>query len=375
MDDLSDYIKWLGEFPFSQVPFREADALVLCALSYIDFGPGFSIDGTRRRKCTVREFCEMTKKTGISVMTTGSDAGYRELLENAAASRRFGDLVMTDYADLTRSDPPLQFSAVCFHDLSKISFLAYRGTDNTIAGWREDFMISFTRTEAQEMALAYAQKKIGRRSARKWYVGGHSKGGNLALYASCLLPPELFAAVEHIYLLDGPGFCPEVLDTDAAARVDAKTTRILPGFSVVGKLFEPAVGDMKIVQSSQNGFRQHSIISWGIDHGKPACIAENDPTSIWIGDTVNTWIENISPEDREVFVGELFDALAAGGAETFAEIGTEGKEGRDAVLRKFLEVSDVTKQSVSSLYRCALRIGMQNLREKINADLSAISKR
>ena len=97
-----------------------------------------------------------------------------------------------------QNGPPLQFSAVCFHG-KNWSFLAFRGTDSTLAGWKEDFQISVARTGAQELAYEYAEKHLT--GKQKWYIGGHSKGGNLALYAACMLSPEQWDKVERMYLL------------------------------------------------------------------------------------------------------------------------------------------------------------------------------
>jgi len=175
VDNLSDYIQWMGDYPFSATGFREADALILCVISYFDLAPVFEKRSGVHR---VKDCADMLAEGRARLMITGKDLGYRQILERAAASRRFGQLRMTNYVDRLRSQPPLQFSAVCFHDEADLSFLAYRGTDNSLAGWKEDFMISFCRTEAQEMALQYARTQL--KPGRRWLLGGHSKGGNLA---------------------------------------------------------------------------------------------------------------------------------------------------------------------------------------------------
>ena len=157
MDTLTDYVRWMGDFPIAMTGFRDVDALVLCALCYIDLSPVFSTGAERVR---VSECAGMIADGRVKVMITGGDKGYPELLSAATSSKRFGELIMSDYCDIFRAEPPLQFSAVCFHDDADFSFLAYRGTDNSLAGWKEDFMISFMRTEAQELALQFAQEHI-----------------------------------------------------------------------------------------------------------------------------------------------------------------------------------------------------------------------
>ena len=365
LDHLSDYVQWMGDFPISMTGFRDADALVLCALSHFDLSPVFSVS----EHPTVRECQSMIEQNQVRVMITGADRGYPELLSAASASRRFGDLQMSDYRDVFRSEPPLQFSAVCFHDHSEFSFLAYRGTDNSLAGWKEDFMISFTRTEAQEMALRYAEEHIT--PDRHWYLGGHSKGSNLALYAACLMSDAKWSAVEHLYLLDGPGFCPEVLNLSLLDRIDQKATRVVPSFCIIGNLFAPKITDTRIVRSSAGSFMQHSLISWGIDHGRLALVKEHDRQSVIVSETLAEWISGISQTDRVLFVNELFQVLTAGGAETVQQILNGGWEGLDAILHKLSETSDTTKQALSNLPKYSRKVRLENLRKRLAEEREA----
>ena len=201
MDTLSDYIQWMGDYPCSLTGFHEPDALLLCLLSYIDFGPAAR---EASGSFTLRDCLPYAEKEELPVMITGDKKAYREILKLAAKSVRFGEVVLEDYQDLQREDPPLQFSAVCFQDKA-FSFIAFRGTDNSIAGWKEDFMISFTETEAQKRALKYLQNTLD--GERHVIVAGHSKGANLALYAATHIEDEYQKWIDYVYMNDGPGLC------------------------------------------------------------------------------------------------------------------------------------------------------------------------
>ena len=367
MDTLSDYILWMGDYPCSLTGFQEPDAVLLCLLSYIDYTPVIqNMSGEIR----LRDCLPFAERGDLRVMITGEGRSYLEILKHAVESRRFGQLLLKDYLDLQREEPPLQFSAVCFED-EDYSFLAFRGTDSSLAGWKEDFMISFTRTEAQELALAYAQNHL--HPGRRWYMGGHSKGGNELLYAASHLTDEQWEMVDRIYLLDGPGLCPEVMSLDGMKRLDAKTTRIIPEFSVIGKLFEPDITDTRIVKSTATGILQHGLSTWGIDHGKLACTDNNDPLSEWINETLALWIGDITQEERPVFVEELFDALSAGGATSFNEFGKDGTEGLEAVLKQFRNTSEMTRKTISELPKQAFRIGLDQLRQRIGDSVQKLS--
>ena len=151
MDNLKDYIRWMGDIPIQATGMRDADAMVLCGLSYFDLSPLFDGGKTPR----LRDFLPVLKRGEAKVQITGSPENHLELMALAAASRRYGELTLSDYVDVLNQEPPVQFSCVCFHDDAGLSFLAYRGTDNSLAGWREDFMFSFTRTEARPEGPVY----------------------------------------------------------------------------------------------------------------------------------------------------------------------------------------------------------------------------
>lgn len=344
MDTLQDYIRWLGDVPISVTGLRDADAMILCVIAYFDLHPVF--EDAEGPVC-VRDCTKMIEEGRARVLISSKSTSYLEILKLAAASRRFGELRMSDYEDVIREEPPLQFSAVCFHDESGLSFLAYRGTDSTLAGWEEDFMISFMRTEAQGLALRYADAMI--RPGSRWVIGGHSKGGNLALYAACAMSDAVWEQVERVYILDGPGLCPEVMDLGGMQRIEPRCRRIIPRFSVVGKLFEPKVGNTSIIQSVVSGFAQHSLASWAVDHGQIAAAEENDPRSLWINNTVNEWIEDLSQSDRVTLVKDLFEALAAGGAKSLEDFDDIRLSDLEPILRRFRESSETTKRSINDL--------------------------
>ena len=364
METLFDYVQWMGDFPIEATGLLEADALVLGLLSYYDYDPLF--ERMPDTDVFLRDCLPMLEEDLIKVTISGRGQDYPGFLRLAAATKRFGDLRMTHYVDVLLTEPAVQFSAVSFHDDANRSFLVYRGTDTSLAGWKEDFMISFTRTRAQTQALAYANAYID--PARKNYLIGHSKGGNEALYAAANLRDSRWDAVEHVYILDGPGFCPEVLDVSGVERVDEKATHILPKFSIVGKLFAAQLSDIRIIDSAGAGFAQHSLINWHIDHGKLALLEENDATSLWVNATVDGWIDGMDMDARKVLVEDLFDALSASGAEYLDELDDGGIAGFDKILRRLRDSNETTHKLIAELPRHAMKQTLQGLREKLRRE-------
>ncbi|MBR5730835.1 MAG: DUF2974 domain-containing protein, partial [Firmicutes bacterium] len=242
------------------------------------------------------------------------------------------------------------------------SFMAFRGTDNSLAGWKEDFMAAYTETQAQKLAEKYAEKvfrkyRRGIRSPadrRKWYIGGHSKGANLAAFAACRLPDEVLKKIEKVYVLDGPGFSPDVVPQETIERIYGKAVRIIPEYSIIGRLMEVPYPDTKIILSSNDGAMQHSITSWGVFHGGLAMSELKEPKDRWINETLKEWIDGMPAINRRALVSDLFDALGAGGAMTIEDIAGGGKDGIEAILRGLAEVNGATKDAISGLSSAAL---------------------
>ena len=349
MDGLCDYIQWLGDCPFSAVPFRAVDAVILCLLTYCDYTPLFE----HSDEATLRDCQRMIDAGAVRIQRIGAVEPFMDILKVAVASKRFGDLRMSGFVDIMIPEEAIQFAAVTFHSDADWSFISYRGTDSTLAGWKEDFMISFRRTQAQELAKQYAQNRVS--SSRAWYIGGHSKGGNLALYATCMLPEAQRAAVRRMYVLDGPGFCPQVVNPAAVDRVQSVATRIIPGFSIIGRLFDPHIEDTHVVQSSASGLDQHDPATWGVDHGKLAELEQTDQGSAFISNILGKWIGDLTRPDREVFVNDLFDALGAGGARTVEELDALGAKGYEAMSARLMNSSEITKRIFKALSRQALK--------------------
>lgn len=345
MDNIYGYIKWMGSFTFEERGFNDLDALVLCQLSYYEL----KTQRNQLSTLTLRDIFRVIRdETGDNPFFTGFKNEWSDLLcEAAARSARFGNLLVKNYTESLDHKNAIQFAAVTFEMPRHFNFIAYRGTDDTLAGWKEDFMISFTRTTAQEMALRYAQENL--LSNTDNMIGGHSKGANLALYASAYLSFDQRDTVSKVYLLDGPGFCPEVLDTSDIAKVSRRAIRITPEFCIIGKLFEPDIENSVIVKSSDSGLLQHDITTWGVEYGKLLTTDEYDETAQKLNSLIDRWIENLDQDEREVFVNELFDALASDGSLTVSDIMSKGVDSFENIVMTLLSGSHTTRRAVASL--------------------------
>lgn len=334
MDNITDYVRWIGASDFDGRPFSRVDNIVLSQLSYLDLKdiPELNEEGGTM---TIKDAVAALTSKGIPIRKMAPDDSIRftNLVKAAAASNRFGKLYITSFEDVFDEDDSIQFSATTYSPDPKggWAFVAFRGTDSTIAGWKEDFMMSFMLTSSQKLAEEYVRKSL--KTFDRIMVGGHSKGGNLAIYSAAVLPDELFDRIEHIYTNDGPGFCPEVLKEDLVKRANPKTTRIIPQFSVIGNVFAPKIDDSYVIKSDKQMADQHELCSWGIDHGDILIAPEGmDPLAVSINEGIDSWIYSVDIEERRRFITALFDSMSEDGTLTVEQFTEQGTKGWERVL-------------------------------------------
>ncbi len=345
MDHIIDYIRWRGDRSFEQEPFCLNDALVLCQMSYLEERtlPG---RGESRTFRAVYEAWAARGEKGASAF--GSLEESERLMKAAAESRRFGELVLSDCADEHDREKSLQFAALLFHLDASTVYVAFRGTDDTLDGWKEDFMLSFTETLAQKKARAYLEEQV--RPGRRMYVGGHSKGGNLALYAACTCGDEAFESICQVHVLDGPGFCPEVLSTDLIGRADPKTVRLLPEYCLVGRLFDVKLTDTRVVRSDGEGIMQHALTGWGVGPGGPLMASGHTAESVELSRSVAHWLSGVDMEERKKLTEELFEALGRNGETTLS--GAVKKSSLESVVLGLMDASADSR-------RVGMRLGIR----------------
>lgn len=313
MANVFDYLQWRGDLLFSQDSFHTVDAVILSRLSYIQ------LDGIlgENESVTLRQAAEKffaDEKRCEQVLWKG-DA---ELLQAAAESERFGKLTLSTYVNIVDSETKMQFSAVII-DLGEQRFISYRGTDNTVVGWQEDFaMFSHFPLPSQKKALEYFERAATRFDGR-FILGGHSKGGNLAVYAAAFSEKVLRDRIDAVYSLDGPGFERENLENSAFDEICDKIHTFVPQSSVFGMLLEHRE-NYTVIQSDRKGFMQHDIYSWNIDRTELIILPKTTSTSAFFDHTITDFFDGISTEDRDQLVDGIFEVLNSPDVMTFDEM-------------------------------------------------------
>ncbi len=345
---LIDYVTWRGDLSFEVSPFNDVDNVILCEVSYLDMTCAMLQKSSE--PVTIREAYQKIKKADCYKLTT-INGGSEDLIAKIAESERFGNLKMRYYIDHFIHGYT-QFSAVTFDLGNGVQYIAYRGTDDSIIGWKEDFMLSFTKTPAQESALLYADSVI---QDGMYYIGGHSKGANLAVYAAAFLPEEKKNKVLHVYMNDGPGFAEDVFDMETIRKVYPMTTKIVPHYDIIGQIYSEEIEDTYIVRSTYQQMMQHDMASWCVEYTAFVTEESLDPNCVFYNETINAWAKPMPTEKREAFVNEVFDAFASGGATSMNDI-TKDRQSTQAVMHSLYHMSDDAKYAAWALPQTALHI-------------------
>jgi hypothetical protein len=239
--------------------------------------------------------------------------------------------------------------------------VAYRGTDSTFTGWKEDFNMSFMDSvPAQEEALFYLQ-----RAAEKYQgsirLCGHSKGGNLAMYATLNCDKQIRDRIISVHDFDGPGFKNPELYENAYAELSEKIVKIMPESSIVGLLLNGAEGDFQIIKSSGIGFMQHLTFTWKIQGGEFVEGKKIAEVSKHIDKTLSAWVKGISQEDREAFVDTLFQVLSASGAKTFFDLLSAGPKQLAAMYEANKNLPEDVKKNMNKILRSLFETSIKTL--------------
>ncbi len=265
MNTIIDYLDWRGDLSFNQDPLNEVDNLIFSVLSYSDFSgvvPGLDKPGS----VTLQEAADRIGPAPHEVttnLTRSFFAALPLLLEKCAQTERFANLQLSHYIDRIDFAKAEQFSAVVFSLDEQLHFIAFSGTDDTLAGWKEDLEMSFREAvPAQRDATRYAQAVMANLSG-DFYLGGHSKGGNLAVYAAAHLTPEDQQRIIAVYNNDGPGFLANIIEKEGYQRIIHKVTTFIPQSSVAGILLEHEE-KFQIIRSNETGLMQHNAFSWEV---------------------------------------------------------------------------------------------------------------
>ena len=354
---LFDYLQWRGDLTLDQSEFNLVDNLILSVLSYVPFD-GIISDKPDRKGITIEEAGQQFSRLDAAKLPI-RDPNDIELLKALAASKRFGTMTLSGYVHKTDYETEKQFSAVTINTGDKMSFISFRGTDLTLVGWKEDFNMSFqTPVPSQEEAVRYLEA-VSKRIRGKMRVGGHSKGGNLAVYAAAFCAHSTQKHIVAVYNNDGPGFNAGIIGMKGFTNVQERLFAFIPQSSVIGMLMEHNE-QYTIVNSTQTGILQHDPYSWsvlGTDFIRMETVTN---TSLFIDKTVKEWIGKMDASQRELFCDVLFNILGASGAKNLTELTADRLKSAGAMIKTFSNIDEPTKKILHETLALLFQIAAKN---------------
>ena len=355
---VADYLTWRGDIPFSVDPFNEVDNLVLCIVSYINFRRFPELLTRNPREAVL--LSDICQKLTVEDEQLGlSQLSYIPVVQQAAQTERFAGTRMFAFEDRSDEEAQMQFAAVTFLLPDKSVFVAFRGTDTSLVGWKEDFNMSYLESvPAQVRAAEYTAEIMRLCRFHKVRIGGHSKGGNLAAWAGLHLPHRDYGRLLAVYNNDGPGFSRSMTERPEYALLRDKLHTFIPESSIVGVLLEHCE-DYTVIASTARSIMQHEALSWCTERNRFIHLEERSAMGRRSDDVLRDWIGSMTPQERKDFTDAFFEILSMGGkARTLDDVQEMGLSGAVALVKEYAGADEKTRRILAEIFkRLAVDIG------------------
>ncbi len=363
MGTIINYIEEYGDYTFSEKPFGEVDSLILCQFAYLKFDglvPGVDDDAP---PVSIRQVFENRDYDNLY-----GDERYREknteLFLAMVHSRRFGSLKINYYVNQIELEKETQFSAVTFQPDEELYYIAYRGTDETIVGWKEDLNLAFSEpVPGQLMSVEYLEKSAGK-IGKPFYMGGHSKGGNFAVYAAMNCRQDIQDNIVIIFNHDGPGFRPEVRKKGRFDKIENRIRQTVPHSSMVGMLLS-SERNYRVVESRNFGLAQHDPYSWLIEKDNFQIVKQIYSGRMFVDTTINDWILSLNQEQMRIFVDTLYDVVKASEADNLIDFTSNWKRSIQGIMSAIKNVDAETTKIMNDIMKALFEMLSQHTKEEL----------
>ena len=369
MANLFDYLMWRGDLSFSQDGVNPVDALIFSTLSYVCYqGRVVQFPYT---PVTLREAADdfFTSQTSDARIRNKNDPN---LLREAAATVRFGQTRICMYRDELIPEEETQFAAMTFLLDDGSMFLAFRGTDDSLVGWKEDFNMSFQQTIPSQRLAAQYVREVAVEYDRPMRLGGHSKGGNLAVFAGAKSSPMIQKRILEVFNHDGPGFTGYLMGDPGYLAMVPRIKTYIPQSSVIGMLLEHEEPYL-VIRSKNVGLLQHDSYSWEVMGNHFIPLPEVNQSSVILDTAIKTWFAERTDQERNELVDVMFTLLGSGSVDraldifqlknlrTYLKTLTTDEKTRRILSGEFFSLMEAVKKTRSQVegFRPALTEGGQ----------------
>lgn len=365
MGTILDYLKEYGDYTLQEKPLSEVDSLALSQFAYLKFDEVASGIDEEQDMVSLSEIAGHEKYDSLY-----GDERYRKdntaLFQAMYHGKRFGGLKVSSYVNYIDLETETQFSAVTFLLPNGISYVAYRGTDETIVGWKEDMNLAFSEpVRGQQMSVDYLER-VAHRIKGDFYVGGHSKGGNLATYACMNCCEEVRRRILAVFDHDGPGFRPEVKKQSAYGEIADRIYKTIPHSSLVGMLLYTD-GTYRVVESKTIGLAQHNPYTWLIDGDHFRIVEELYEGRRFMDEALNQWILSLDQEQMHTFVDTFYQVILASETDNLIDFTANWFQSIHKIKAALKEIDPETGKIMIQIMKSLFNIVSLNAKERVKS--------
>lgn len=303
MSTIFDYLDYVAYDSIYDRPFKELDVLALTELTYLPFDRIVPQGDTTNIEVRLSDAAELVDRTTDFIVTDQ----HLQIVDVLATSKRFKNLKLLNYVDEYDPDVQKQFAAMTYRLTMDVYLVVFRGTDDTLIGWKEDFHMTYMdHVPSQRRAASYLQHVMKEFPTGRFMVAGHSKGGNLAAYACSYLPDHLIERVDAIYCYDAPGLNKAIIKTEGYQRIAHLIHRFVPQGSIVGMMLEVPEPSTIVKSRAFGGFAQHDAFTWMVEKDGFVILDQTNPDSQQTDETLKQWVRETSANERKKFFDTFF---------------------------------------------------------------------
>lgn len=363
MENMIDYLKKYGDVSLVQKPLNDVDSLILSQLSYLKFDNLVSSVTKNAPFLSIREL-DAQKENGNLFADERYAKDNKELYEEILSGRRFGTIKLNYYVNEIDIEKETQFSAVTFALEDGSFYVAFRGTDETIVGWKEDFNLAFSEPARGQVSSVEYLNFVGKQLKSGFYVGGHSKGGNFAVYASMNCEREIQDKICRIYSHDGPGFRPEVMKAEKYEKIADRIIKIIPHSSMIGMLLE-SHENYKVIESKTFGLMQHNPYTWRVKDDHFMYVDDIYSGRKFMDHTINEWILSLTEEQIHAFIDVLFTVIEASDTDNLIDFTADLKKSMSGVLAAVKEIDEESRKVIGDIIRALFEMASERVKQEI----------
>ena len=358
MANIFDYIEWRGDLSLSKDKFNEIDNLILSRFSYLPFDDLIE----ENEIVTIKELTNRFLNRDINKMSI-LWADDINLFPAMGFSKRFGEMKATKYVNKISVEEEKQFSAITIIMPDDTIYVSYRGTDNTVVGWKEDFNMTFkSHIPSQIDAVKYLEE-VAKEFPNKLRIGGHSKGGNLAVYSAIFVNEDIKNRIIKIYNNDAPGFNDEIIETKEYKDIIKKVDTYIPQDSIFGRLLNHK-GKYTVVKSTQKFVMQHDLYSWQVSGNEFVYLKEVTNGSKFIDKSIKDWLDQIDMDKREQVIDIIFQIINKANVKNFSDLKGNWFLSARGLLNSYKAIDSESKKMILETLTALLKIAKYNFFEE-----------